>query len=35
MEIFSPKPTGSAVLSAFGTFAFDPGYDYKRERRRR
>ena len=24
-----------AVLRAFGTFAFDPGYDYKRERSRR
>ena len=24
-----------AALRAFGTFAFDPKYDYKRERRRR
>jgi Arc/MetJ family transcription regulator len=24
-----------AALKAFGTFAFDPKYDYKRERRRR
>lgn len=24
-----------AALSAFGTFVFDPEYDYKRERRRR
>jgi Arc/MetJ family transcription regulator len=24
-----------AALRAFGTFAFDPAYDYKRERRQR
>lgn len=23
------------ILDAFGSFEFDPGYDYKRERRRR
>jgi Arc/MetJ family transcription regulator len=25
----------SEAIRAFGTFTFDPGYDYKRERRRR